>query len=313
MLEILLMLAGLLGLWLGTELVVNKAVKIAEYYNLSQLFIGIAILAVGTDLPEMVIAINASVQNALHDVDTSGIIIGNAIGSSFTQISLVLGITGTMGYLTLTRRHLYEDGAMLIGTIILVFLLGYDTTISRLDGIALLTVYAIYYFSQFYKERLGKKMKRKPSRSIKRDVVLLTVGVLVVVVTSELVVDNAISLAEKLHIRQSFVGILLIGLGTSLPELALSINAIRKKAHGLSVGNLIGSNIFDLLVPVGLGALIAELHLEKRLLWFDLTVLLGLSLLVLFFFFKKKGLQPIEAIVLIGVFLVYAALKLMGA
>jgi len=307
------MLAGLLGLWLGTELVVNKAVKIAEYYNLSQLFIGIAILAVGTDLPEMVIAINASVQNALHDVDTSGIIIGNAIGSSFTQISLVLGITGTMGYLTLTRRHLYEDGAMLIGTIILVFLLGYDTTISRLDGIALLTVYAIYYFSQFYKERLGKKMKRKPSRSIKRDVVLLTVGVLVVVVTSELVVDNAISLAEKLHIRQSFVGILLIGLGTSLPELALSINAIRKKAHGLSVGNLIGSNIFDLLVPVGLGALIAELHLEKRLLWFDLTVLLGLSLLVLFFFFKKKGLQPIEAIVLIGVFLVYAALKLMGA
>ncbi len=91
MLEFFLMLLGLVVLWLGTELVIKGAVNIANYYELSQVFVGVAVLAIGTDLPEMVIAINASIQNVLQGVNTSGIIIGNAIGSSFSQISLVLG------------------------------------------------------------------------------------------------------------------------------------------------------------------------------------------------------------------------------
>ncbi len=105
--EIFLILFGLTGLWLGTELVIKGSVNIAEYYNLSQVFIGLTILSIGTDLPEIVIAINASLHNAIENTETSGIIIGNAIGSSFIQISVVLGSVGILGYLTLKRRHLY--------------------------------------------------------------------------------------------------------------------------------------------------------------------------------------------------------------
>ena len=130
--------------------------------------------------------------------------------------------------------------------------------------------------------------------------------------TSELVVDNSISFAENFGVKQSFVGIIIIGLGTSLPELALAINAVRKKANGLSVGNLIGSNIFDMLIPVGMGAAISELKIEKSLILFDLPFLLLLSFIVLFFFYKKKGLQKIEAVILIGLFVLYAALKIVG-
>lgn len=101
-------------------------------------------------------------------------------------------------------------------------------------------------------------------------------------------------------------------MGTSLPELALALNAIRKKASGLSVGNLIGSNIFDMLIPVGMGASISELKIEKSLILFDLPFLLLLSFIVLFFFYKKKGLQKIEAVILIGLFVLYAALKIVG-
>ncbi len=101
-------------------------------------------------------------------------------------------------------------------------------------------------------------------------------------------------------------------MGTSLPELALALNAVRKKAKGLSVGNLIGSNIFDMLIPVGMGASISELKIEKSLILFDLLFLLFLSFIVLIFFYKKKGLQKIEAVLLIGIFVLYASLKILG-
>lgn len=310
--EIFLILVGLTGLWLGTELVIKGAVNIAEYYNLSQVFIGLAILSIGTDLPEIVVAINASLHKVIGNTETSGIIIGNAIGSSLSQISVVLGSIGLLGYLTLTRRHLYEDGILLLGSVLLVILLGFDGKISRVDGIVLIVVYLIYYFRLFHKERIGKKVKNKSSIHIRKYILFLILGVIIVIFTSELVVDNSIRFAENFDVTQSFVGIIIIGLGTSLPELALSLNAIRKKASGLSVGNIIGSNIFDMLIPVGIGASISEIEIEKSLLTFDLPFLLILSFTVLFFFFKKKGLQRIEAVILIGLFILYAALKIVG-
>ena len=219
--DIFLILLGLTGLWLGTELVIKGAVNIAEYYNLSQVFVGLAILSIGTDLPEIVIAINASLHNAIGNTDTSGIIIGNAIGSSFSQISLVLGSAGLFGYLTLKKRHLFEDGIMLLGSVILVILLSFDGKISRIDGIVLMVVYLIYYFRLYYQERIFKKIKKKFSKNITKDILFVTIGIVIIIFTSELVVDNSISFAENFGIRQSFVGIIIIGLGTSLPDLRL--------------------------------------------------------------------------------------------
>ena len=310
--DIFLILIGLTGLWLGTELVIKGAVNIAEYYNLSQVFVGLAILSIGTDLPEIVIAINAALHNAIGNTDTSGIIIGNAIGSSFSQISIVLGTAGLFSYLTLKKRHLYEDGIMLLVSVVLVILLGFDGKISRVDGVVLIVVYLIYYFRLYHRERIIKKIKKKISKSIRKDILFLIIGIVIVIFTSELVVDNSISFAENFGIKQSFIGIIIIGLGTSLPELALALNAARKKASGLSVGNLIGSNIFDMLIPIGVGATISRLKIEKSLLYFDLPFLFVLSFTVLFFFYRKKGLQKNEAIILIGIFVLYAVLKIVG-
>ncbi len=310
--EVLLILFGLIGLWLGTVLVIKGALSIAEYYKLSQVFVGLTILSIGTNLPEVIITINASLHNVIGNADTSGIIIGNAIGSSFSQISIVLGSAGLIGYLTLKKRHIFEDGVILLGSVLLVLLLGLDGKITRIDGIALIVVYFIYYFRLFHKERIGEKIKKKFSKHIKKDILFLIIGIIIVIFSSELVVDNSISFAENFGIRQSFVGIIIIGLGTSLPELALALNAIRKKASGLSVGNLIGSNIFDMLIPIGMGATISELKIEKNLIFFDLPFLFVLSFMVLFFFYKKKGLQKIEAAILVGLFVLYTTLKIFG-
>ena len=158
--EIFLILFGLIGLWLGTELIIKGAVNIAKYYELSQVFVGLAILSISTDLPEIIIAINASLHSAIDHPDTSGIIIGNAIGSSFIQISMVLGLVGLLGCLTFKKRHLYEVGIMLLGSVLLVTLLGIDGKITRVDGIVLIVVYLIYYFRLVHQERIAKKIKK---------------------------------------------------------------------------------------------------------------------------------------------------------
>ena len=147
---------------------------------------------------------------------------------------------------------------------------------------------------------------------LRKDVLYLVIGLTIVFFTSRLVVHNALLFTESQGLSHSFVGIIVIGLGTSLPELAVSLTAARKKAGGLSVGNLIGSNIFDLLVPVGIGASISEIKVDKMLIYFDLPLLFALSFLVLFFFYKKKGIQRMEAIVLIIIFVIYGILKMLG-
>lgn len=311
--ELILLIIGLIGLWISTNLVIKGALNIANYYELSEVFVGIAILAIGTDLPELIISIDASIQSAVFDVDTSGIIIGNAIGSSYSQISLVIGAIGLFSYLTLRKKHLYEDGLMLLGSILLLLLLGIDGSISLVEGLVLMVVYGVYYFRLFHNERVVSKIKsKKTNHGLRKDVILLVIGFVFVFFASNLVVDNAIELTDNHGLKQSFVGIIIIGLGTSLPELAVSLNAARKKAHGLSVGNLIGSNIFDLLIPVGVGASISEIKVDKMLIYFDLPLLFVLSLLVLFFFYKKRGIQRTEAIILIAFYGVYVFLKILG-
>ncbi|NNE01793.1 MAG: hypothetical protein HKN52_01405, partial [Eudoraea sp.] len=198
MLELFLLTLGLIGLWLGTELVIKGAVKIATYYNLSEIFIGIAVLAIGTDLPEMVISLNASIQNVVHDVNTSGIIIGNAIGSSFTQISLVLGLAGLLGYLTLSKRHLYEDGIVLLGAVLFLILLGFDGLITRIEGIVLIVIYLIYYSKLIHQERFGQKIRKKLDKGVGKDFLLLILGMVIVIFASEIVVDNAVRFSERL-------------------------------------------------------------------------------------------------------------------
>jgi len=311
--ELVLIIVGLVGLWVGTELVIKGALNIADHFGLSQVFVGIAILAIGTDLPEMVISIDASIQSVVTGVDTSGIIIGNSIGSSFAQISLVVGVIGLFSYLTVRKKHLYEDGLMLLGAVLLLLLLGIDGKISMAEGFVLIIVYLVYYIRLFRNERVASKVKAKADRKgLRKYLLLLIAGLVVVFFTSRLVVHNAISFTESQGMSQSFVGIIIIGLGTSLPELAVSLNAARKKAKGLSVGNLIGSNIFDLLIPVGVGSTISEITVDRTLIYFDLPLLFVLSFLVLFFFHKKKGIQRVEAFILVAIFVTYGFIKVLA-
>ncbi len=144
------------------------------------------------------------------------------------------------------------------------------------------------------------------------DVVSVIGGLMIVLYNSNMVVENSASLALSLGISQALIGVLIASIGTSLPELSIAIGAAFKKAPGLSIGNLIGSNIFDLLIPAGAAAVISGLFMGRSLLFFDLPALFIISLIVLLFFIRKKGLQKKEAVILIGLYVFYVIVRLTG-
>jgi len=310
MAEGFLFISGLIGLWIGTKWVVKSAIGIAERHQLSHAFVGLAILAVGTDLPEVFISIDASILH-LQGLESSGIITGNAIGSSICQMSIVLGIAGLFHNFTFSKKELFRDGLALLASIGLLFAVGWDGVVSRVEGLVLLVAYLIYYVVLWRSNR--KTITNQDTHEHQSNLKLagyLLIGLVALVFSSHLVVKNAIFFAEKWGVAQSFVGIVLIGLGTGLPELAVSIGAAMRKSVEMSVGNIMGSNIFDTLVLVGLGGAISQISMESNLLRFDLLVQLGISLLVLIFLKTQRGISKVEAVVLIVLYLVYVGVKI---
>ncbi len=303
------LILGLLALWAGTEILLKGVMRVADHYELSHVFIGIVILSVITDLPETAIAISSSLKQ-LHGIQASGIIIGNSIGSSIAQITAILGISGIYGYFTLTKKQLYQDGAFLLGSIALLFFMGLDGRITKQEGGAMIIVYLVYYWTMLDREKLSIKLKKKRIEKGYLVLFYLVTGAFILITGSELTVRNALTLAERWEISQSFVGIVIIGISTSLPELAVSISAALKKAPGLSVGNIIGSNIYDILLPVGISASISPLSFERKIIHIDVPFLMAVSFLTLFFFSKKKGLQKKEAITLIILFVLFNLYKI---
>ena len=182
MLEIILLILGLVGLVLGAELILKGALNIAEHYKISHLFIGLTILAVGTDLPELFISITGAIHR-LGGVETSGLIVGESIGSCFGQIALVLGIAGLFGTLILTKRELIRDGLMMLGSVALLFLVSIDGKITRAEGVMFIIIYIFYFVVLQKEEKLHEKVKRAPSMHLQWDVSSLIGGFIILAIS----------------------------------------------------------------------------------------------------------------------------------
>lgn len=308
---ILILILGLAGLWLGTDLLVGAASAIARHLGVSQLVIGVGLLAIGTDVPEMLVTIDASLRQTA-DADLSGLIVGTAVGSNLANISIVLGTAALAAYLQLSRPALLRDGSAVLGSLLLLYLLAADAMLLRWEAVLLLAAYGIYMITLLRTEAPAAPDLPPGERPLLLRVLHLVAGLVLVAVAADAVVGSATALARRWGVAQSFVGLLLIGLGTSLPELAVSIGAVLKRAPGLAIGNIIGSNVFNILVLPAVAALIHPLAFSRRLLLFDLPALMLMSLLTLTFLWRRKGLQRFEASTLIAAYLAYVAAKLGG-
>lgn len=307
--DIAYLVLGLAGLWFGTEVTIRGAVSAAQRFGVSEFIIGVVILSIGSDLPELAIAIDAGLKNAAGG-DFSNVVVGSALGSSLGQIGFVLGFVGLLTYLTLPLGVVYRHGSTLLVSVGLVALFGYDGHVSFTEGIALILVYAIYLVALLNEVDGNGGAEQEGGLTLGRSLLYLAIGLVIVVGSAELTVSSAVSVAHMLGLSDAVVAILLIGLGSSLPELTISIAAVMKGHNHMSVGNLIGSNMFDTLVPIGAAAVIAPLSFDEGMLRFEVPYLAFLTAVVLFFFIRKHGIQRWEAAVVLALYCAYALTKL---
>lgn len=313
--ELLLLIVGLVGLWLGSLLVVESAKNIAKILGISQTLIGLGIISIGTSLPEIATNIKSGLVKA------SGIAIGTNLGSDIMQITFILGITAVIGTIIATKGIIKRDGFMVLGAIVLMFLIGITGyKVTRIEGIILIVLYLAYIFYISRKERffvkLGKKIgdnfSKHKSEGLK-DIVMMIFGIAILIYAADFVVNHALKLADYWGVAQSFIGVMIIGVGTGLPELSTAITGIFRKAHGISLGTLIGSNITNPMFSLGFGAIASGsfgLIFEKNLLFFDIPFLFIASVVALLLLGKNMKLERKEGFVLLGLYALFVFFKI---
>ena len=307
--DFLVLIVGVAGLWLGTELTVGSALAIARRQQLSEFFVGLVILSIGSDLPELAIAVDAGIKSLMGQ-DASGVVVGTSIGSVIAQIGFVLGLGGIISYLTLPRQFIYKHGAVLLGATVLLAMVALDGVVTRVEGLILISLYAIYIFALMNGENIPEEEPEPVAGGGFRSWLMLATGLAVVIFSSEATVSSVVSLARAFDISEALIAVLIIGIGSSLPELSISISAILKKKTQMSVGNIIGSNILDTLLPIGVAAVISPVFFERQLLYYDIPFILILTGTVLFFFLRKRGINRTEGAIILSLYFGYVLFKL---
>ncbi|SFG11071.1 cation:H+ antiporter [Halopelagius inordinatus] len=251
-----------LGLWVGARLLVDSAVRLARSVGLSELTIGLTIVALGTSMPELVVTTDAAL-NGLGDIA-----VGNIVGSNIYNLAFVLGVVSAVRFVPVERSLVRRDGvALLLATLLGVATL-LDLTVTRVEGAVLvgsLVVYTAVLFrtsedaaSEPSEERATADASDAPAFR-KQDGAMLAAGLAVVLVSGHFLVESASAIARVVGLSEWVIGETIVAAGTSTPEFAVSIVAIRRGSVGVSVGNVVGSDIFNLLGAMGLGALIRPL------------------------------------------------------
>lgn len=314
MIEFLLLIVGLAGLWLGSETLIRGATGLTDRYRLSDAAFGMVVLAVGTDLPEILVAVDASVRS-LHGADFSGIVIGSAVGSSIGQFALVFGVGGFIGYEAMRRRYLLRNTVFLVGGILALFALSWDGRISAIEGGLLIAFYVTYLYVIISRRSRSPDAKAAPTTDTTpvRAWMMLSGGLILLLLAAELTVASAIGFAKAVGMSNIAVSAIIIGMGSSLPEMSVSLAAMIRKRTQLSAGNLIGSNVLDTLLVPGLAAVISPLAVPAGVLMIDLPVLLLTTLLVLaFLYISRRGIQKTEGLLLLLIYAGYAFIRLTG-
>ncbi len=314
LLNIFLVFIGIIILAYGSDIAIENAKELAKKMNVSELFVGLTVASIGSSLPEILTGVMSGVQillnpgNPEYHIYSSGIAVGNIVGSDIGQITILLGIVALFGTLKTTKESLKRDGFMLIFSIILMALVCLDLKITQLEGVFLIICYLIYLYVLIRKEDF-KNLHKVRKREILRLISITIIGIFAVVGASYMVVDNSIQIAQILGVSTYIIG-LLLGLGTSLPELVISLQAILKNSHSISIGNLIGSNITDPLLSLGAGASVVGFSVMKSTLFFDIPYWALSTLFVLIILSRKLEIRKHVAFILIGMYFLFMALKI---
>jgi len=314
-LQIGLLVLGFVVLIKGADWLVNGASSLAKKHNVSDLAIGLTVVAFGTSAPELVVNVFASIQS--HEA----IVFGNIIGSNNFNLFVILGIAGLITPLVVQSSTVRREIPLSFIAVIFLFFLANDfflsdtQSMSRIDGLILLTMFGLFLFYVY------SQLKADPAEKADLDLVhshgkiwvLIIIGLAGLVIGGRLVVTSAIAMATAWGVSEKIIGLTIVAAGTSLPELATSVVAALKKNNDIAVGNIIGSNIFNIFLILGISSVIKPLGFDVS---FNTDIyLLGFGTIVLLIFMftgKKKKLDRWEAALLLAVYIAYTVKLVAG-
>ncbi|NER20487.1 MAG: calcium/sodium antiporter [Symploca sp. SIO1C2] len=312
--SLIVLLLGLVLLVAGAEALVRGASKFAALLGISPLVIGLTVVAYGTSSPELAVALRSTLAG--H----TDIAVGNVVGSNICNILLILGVSATIAPLTVSSQLIQLDVPLMIGVSVLMFVFGFDGTIGNSDGVILFiggVVYTLFLIYQSYKENnpevqdeynkeYGTSGRMSWSQGL-INLALLVVGFALLLFGSRLLVINATKIAQAMGINQLVIGLTIIALGTSLPELATSIIASLRGEQDIAVGNVVGSNIFNILAVLGLSAAIAPggINISTAALRLDIPVMVAVAIACLPIFFTGNSVSRWEGLLFLSYFVAY--------
>ena len=271
-----LLVVGLVMLCFGGNWLVNGGVTIAKKFGISQMIIGMTVVAYGTSTPELAASIAAAGEH-------SDIILGNVIGSNIANIGMVIGIAAILTPLVVSKAIIRKEVPIMIGVTVLLIALSIDGEISQYDGILLISSLIVFTFFMYKDAKKQHENKKdEPQNNQKKNVYLraagfLGLGIVLLYVGAILTIDNAVVIAQSFGLSEIVIAITVIAIGTSLPELITSIIAIRKGHTDIGIGNIIGSNIYNILMIMGVGAAIAGVSVASEV-FIDYLIMIGFSL-----------------------------------
>ena len=323
LLAIVAVIVGLAVLVWSADKFVDGAVGVAEFCGMSTLLIGMVVVGFGTSAPELTVSAISAAQG------NPELSLGNAYGSNIANIALILGATALISPILMQRSVLRGDLPILIAVSVLSIILVWDGSVARWNGILLLAVFAAAMAYSIHRELRKAKLEKSESQSgnvdiaepkkasLGKSVFWLVLGLVLLVASSRALVWGAVEIARTLGVSDLLIGLTIVAVGTSLPELASSIAAARKGENDIALGNIIGSNLFNTLAVVGLAATISPMdEIEKAVTYRDMPLMIALTVALIVLGFRRKGdgrLNRIAGAILLAVYVGYLALLIFQA
>ena len=306
----ILLVVGLVVLILGADLLVRGASRVALRFKISPLVVGVTVVAFGTSTPELLISIQAALAGS------PDITMGNVVGSNICNLALVLGVTALITPIPVASDSIRIDWPMTMGSSLLLYFLVREGVVNDYDGlffIVLLVVYLVFIIRRSRKKNLNAldlgidiEVPNAASRkNLIKDILLIFVGGAGLYFGSDWFVNSAREMAIYMGVSERIVGVTVVAIGTSLPELVTSVVAAFKKETDLAIGNLLGSNIFNILSILGITSLISEIEVSQIMINSDMIWMLALTLVLLPMMVLNKKIDRYEGLILIGTYVFY--------
>lgn len=304
-----ILVIGFLLLIKGADFFVDGASSIAKIFKVPSMLIGLTIVAFGTSAPEAAVSINAALTNNME------ISVGNIIGSNIFNLLLIIGLSGIMKPIPIQRKTIIKEFPFLILTSLVLYILSADVTfqqikvnmLSRGDGLILLALFSIFTYYLVEMATLSKETSEESNikpMPLGKSILLGILGLAGILIGAKLVVSSSSTIAMKLGMSQTLIGLTIVAIGTSLPELVTSVVAAHKGESDIAIGNVVGSNIFNVLVILGITIIIRPIPVEGKI-FFDMLYLLGGTLLTFIFVATGRRVSRLEGLLMVITYVVY--------